>query len=50
MSIATNGVTLIVTLPPGTSVVTASVGFTVNGNVVTLAVPDLAARPARRSP
>jgi uncharacterized repeat protein (TIGR01451 family) len=37
------GVTLTATLPAGTAVVGASTGFTVSGNVVTFAVPDLAA-------
>jgi uncharacterized repeat protein (TIGR01451 family) len=37
------GVTVTVTLPAGTTVVTASNDFTVSGNKVTSAVPDLAA-------
>jgi uncharacterized repeat protein (TIGR01451 family) len=40
---ASHGVTLTATLPPGTTVVAAPGNFTVSGNVVTLAVPDLAA-------
>jgi uncharacterized repeat protein (TIGR01451 family) len=40
---ASRGVTLTDTLPPGTTVVTAPGNFTLSGNVVTLAVPDLAA-------
>jgi uncharacterized repeat protein (TIGR01451 family) len=38
-----HGVTLTDTLPAGTTVVAASAGFTVRGNVVTFVLPDLAA-------
>jgi uncharacterized repeat protein (TIGR01451 family) len=38
-----HGVTVATTLPPGTTVVAASGNFTVSGNVVAFAVPDIAA-------